>query len=664
MRGKKRVELWKHALKELKGSVSCISGVKDKVYNSLKWSYDSLQGNNIKSCFLYCALYPEDFSIDVSELLQCWLAEGLIDDQQNFEEFVNNGVFVIETLKDACLLEDGSRVGTVKMHDVVRDVAIWIASSTEEKDSRSLVRSGIGLTEIQELDLSEDSVKRVSFMNNRISRLASCEAKRCSKASTLLLQGNPIREVPDTFLQRFPALKVLNVSRTDIWSLHSLLQLGELRAFVLQSSPYSYGLAPLGALVSLQVLDFHASSIATLPEEMGNLINLRQVKLSHTRKLDFIRAGVVSKWVRLEFLDMTASRYFWRTIQKAGKGEATLEELLSLEHLSCLSIVLDDFSCSDPEYLLTRIGRIRIFHVTLNWAAQRYVFTSGKHDKVKLTVNWYNDNRSWDPESMGWLLINATSMVWNGIEVQYLNFIILGLLSVRSVGRSSLVALKSLTINNVYRYSLISARGSDVPDLLPNLEELSLESITSLESISELVDGLGLKLYKLKTLLVFRCPQMKYLFSGENFSPQMPNLELMTVSICGKLEMLFDYNVVLPNLRILKLNSLTMLRDLCVPGESWPRLEKVYVFQCSLLRSLPLVIGNANSIQEIRGESQYWWSELKWDDEETKSRLQQCYNTTAQGRSGQYREGFEREDDNSFFRMCYSSGSYGMKTLI
>ncbi|KAK7827904.1 disease resistance protein [Quercus suber] len=27
--------------------------------------------------------------------------------------------------KDSCLLEDGSKKGTVKMHDVVHDVAIW-----------------------------------------------------------------------------------------------------------------------------------------------------------------------------------------------------------------------------------------------------------------------------------------------------------------------------------------------------------------------------------------------------------------------------------------------------------------------------------------------------------------------------------------------------------
>ncbi|XP_062168742.1 disease resistance protein At4g27190-like [Alnus glutinosa] len=53
MRGKTIVELWKHALNELQRSVPCTGGVEDKLYKPLKWSYDSLEGKNIKPCFLY-----------------------------------------------------------------------------------------------------------------------------------------------------------------------------------------------------------------------------------------------------------------------------------------------------------------------------------------------------------------------------------------------------------------------------------------------------------------------------------------------------------------------------------------------------------------------------------------------------------------------------------
>ena len=59
---------------------------------------------------------------------------------------VNRGIALIENLKYSYLLEDGSKKGTVKMHDVVRDVAIWITSS--EDGCKSLVRSGFCLSEI------------------------------------------------------------------------------------------------------------------------------------------------------------------------------------------------------------------------------------------------------------------------------------------------------------------------------------------------------------------------------------------------------------------------------------------------------------------------------------------------------------------------------------
>ncbi|PON61476.1 NB-ARC domain, LRR domain containing protein [Parasponia andersonii] len=234
MRGKTMVKLWKHAFNELRSSVPCVGGIKNQVYNPLKWSYDSLQGNNIKACFLYCCLFAEDFSIEVSELVRCWLAEGLIDEKHDFENSVNNGIAVIEILKDSCLLEDGDYEGTVKMHDVVRDVAIWIVSSSPEDEFNFIVRSGIGLSEISEDELS-DSIGRASFMNNKINTLPDCEMQ-CYKASTLLLQGNlPLEKVPESFLQAFQALRVLNISGSRIQSLPpSLLQLGELRALLLR----------------------------------------------------------------------------------------------------------------------------------------------------------------------------------------------------------------------------------------------------------------------------------------------------------------------------------------------------------------------------------------------------------------------------------------------
>ncbi|KAK2981408.1 hypothetical protein RJ640_003443 [Escallonia rubra] len=160
MRGKEMVQLWEDALSEMRRSpVPNINGIHDKVYKPLKWSYDALEGTTIKSCFLFCALYPEDFSIKVKELVQSWLAEGLIDGLRSYEESTNRGIALIENLKDSCLLERGDFGDSVKMHDVVRDLASWISSSSSSEDGcKAFVRSELGLTNFLEVE-TPDSVK-------------------------------------------------------------------------------------------------------------------------------------------------------------------------------------------------------------------------------------------------------------------------------------------------------------------------------------------------------------------------------------------------------------------------------------------------------------------------------------------------------------------------
>lgn len=69
-----------------------------------------------------------------------------------------------------------------------------IASSLHD-EYKLLVWSGIGLSEISGVELS-NSLKRVSFINNEINEVPTCEMQ-CSKASTLPLGGNfPLDKVP------------------------------------------------------------------------------------------------------------------------------------------------------------------------------------------------------------------------------------------------------------------------------------------------------------------------------------------------------------------------------------------------------------------------------------------------------------------------------------
>ncbi|XP_077222013.1 putative disease resistance protein At5g63020 [Tasmannia lanceolata] len=112
-----RKEVRLNALRELKESaVPKIEGMEPKVFRSLKLSYDYLEEDNNKLCFMYCALYPEDCIIYVSELVRYWAMEGFVKNVDNLEDASNKGHHIIERLKGACLLEE-FKSNRVKMHD-------------------------------------------------------------------------------------------------------------------------------------------------------------------------------------------------------------------------------------------------------------------------------------------------------------------------------------------------------------------------------------------------------------------------------------------------------------------------------------------------------------------------------------------------------------------
>ncbi|KAF3684713.1 putative disease resistance protein-like [Capsicum annuum] len=200
MRGKTRVELWEDALK------------------SLRMSEPHKQ-----------------------RCLEKSLHEGILGEHDTYEQAYNRGITLIESLKDACLLEVdkmdfvmGKVVDCVKMHDVVRDVARWIASTFGDEHT-SVFQAGIELNEISHIKISA-SVTKISLVSNKIECRPDCFTK-CPKTTSLLLQDNqPLKKIPQEFFWACPALRVLNLSLTSIIKLPSSINsLCQLRALILQS---------------------------------------------------------------------------------------------------------------------------------------------------------------------------------------------------------------------------------------------------------------------------------------------------------------------------------------------------------------------------------------------------------------------------------------------
>lgn len=614
MRGKKMVKLWKHARNELKRSVPYVKSIEEKIYQPLKLSYDLLE-RKMKSCLLFCALFPEDYSIEVAELVRYWIAEGFIDETQNHGTLMNQGISLIEILKDSCLLEEGARDDTVKMHDVVRDFAIWLMSSSQD-DSHSLVMSGIGLREFPQ-EKFVPSIRRVSLMNNKLKRLPD-QVVECVELSTLLLQGNfHLEEIPAGFLLSLPALRNLNLSGTRIRSLPlSVSELHELRSLILRDCYYLEEVPSLEGLTKIQVLDLCATRIRESPRGLETLNSLRLLDLSRTHHLESIPAGIIPQLSSLEVLDMTLSHFHWGVSGQTQEGQATLEEIACLHRLLVLSIRVVCVPPLSPEYN-SWIERLKKFQLFIGPTANSL---PSRHDKRRVTISSLNVSEAF----IGWLLANTTSLVMNhcwGLNEMLENLVI--------DSTSSFNVLRSLTVES-FGGSIRPAGGCVAQlDLLPNLEELHLRRV-NLETIRELVGHLGLRFQTLKHLEVSRCSRLKCLLSLGNFICFLPNLQEIHVSFCDRLQELFDYSPgevpastepVVPALRVIKLRNLPQLRGLCSQKESWGCLEHVEVIRCNLLRNLPISSNNAHRVKEVRGET-HWWNNLIWDDNTTRETLQ------------------------------------------
>ncbi|CAA7409664.1 unnamed protein product [Spirodela intermedia] len=274
-----------------------------EVLTLLKFSFDRLKDTSARECLLYCALFPEDHNIDI---------------------------------------KDGNNRGReVKLHDTVREMALWITSGEEDEKNVFLVNSGERLTRVRIPERWMES-RRISFMHNEIGVLP--EEPSCDNLQTLLLNNNhPPREIPGGFFQFMPRLLVLDLSRTGI----SFLPPG------------------IGSLVELQQLNLSETFLGSLPVEVGRLTKLRQLRLEDVYCLKSIPREAVSSLSGLQSLNIFKSYYELRGGWKDGGSDCVsdhegrqlcLKDLDGLGQLTELGLSITGMTHEDMQAFLDSHG--------------------------------------------------------------------------------------------------------------------------------------------------------------------------------------------------------------------------------------------------------------------------------------------------------------------
>ncbi|RZC48058.1 hypothetical protein C5167_040999 [Papaver somniferum] len=290
MSSKTDLQQWQHALHTLHESASKFSGMADKVLAILKFSYDNLENHKLKSCFLYCSLYPEDHSVLKYELIAVWVGEGFLDNVDDYVKAQNEGHDVIRCLKDACLLETGIVLGVkmeylVKMHDVVRDLAIWVVSDLGRNKSTSLTLQAQSTLDLHEWMKAE----RISLIDNRAIQILN-GAPKCSNLLTLFLQSSNISVISDEFFRFMPMLKVLNM---------------------------------------------YCVKLKNLPTSMFSLSNLQSLYMPEYEEDIVLPPGSIASLTKMKILCLSESCSRWEV-----EGGPSLCELESLQHLIGLVITI------------------------------------------------------------------------------------------------------------------------------------------------------------------------------------------------------------------------------------------------------------------------------------------------------------------------------------
>ncbi|KAF3620930.1 putative O-acyltransferase WSD1-like [Capsicum annuum] len=116
---------WKSVSKNVSSSVS--TNLDDSCMSVLALSYHHLP-HYLKSCFLYCGIFPEDELISVSKLTKLWVTKGFLKMEENksTEEVAEKCLKDLIDISSVVIHRQSfdGRIKTCGMHDIVQELSI------------------------------------------------------------------------------------------------------------------------------------------------------------------------------------------------------------------------------------------------------------------------------------------------------------------------------------------------------------------------------------------------------------------------------------------------------------------------------------------------------------------------------------------------------------
>ncbi|XP_050159435.1 probable disease resistance protein At4g27220 isoform X2 [Malus sylvestris] len=623
LRNRSNLPVWKDALRSLK---LFDNEDQKKAYSVLEWSYSQLDGRKLKPLFLICGILVNHFGkAYLTDLLKYTIGLGLFKNSDSVEHAQNALHSWIEELKDSCLLLDSEDNTSIAMHDLLRDVAISIAS----KGHRALLRAkGDDLKEWPNIKEFSEKCKMISLSCKNIPRLP--EVLKCQQLELFLLRGKgDLLEIPANFFVETKKLKVMDLTKARISSLPpSLHLLQNLQTLCLDSCMLG-DVALVGQLSQLEILSFVDSKFKELPEEIGKLTRLRLLDLSGCSELEVISPNVISRLTSLEDLRMKKS--FNRWVPEGVTGErsnASLSELKDLPRLAALSIHVPDAGSIPTDLFTDKLKRYQILigpgwewngvDETLNtlklklptgykldhglemllkrscedlyldglWGAHNVVHHSGSEDFQQLKHLHVQKNAQFThiiTEEV--VLPKLTSLVVDGCD--RLTFVLSSSMARNLVQLQKLEIIKCESMEEIVSTKEYGEEKTD--GMFCKLQHLKLKYLPKLSRFCSV--SCNVQFLSLESLELEGCKELK----GFVFDPKLETEEVY---------FLFDDKVGFPKLEKLSIRELSIWTTVWhnkLDPDSFYKLRDVDVHRCGRLISIitPSIAGRLNALRSL-----------------------------------------------------------------
>jgi len=527
LRNKMGHDQWEDALKS---KIWDLPEVESEIAPALMLSYHHLP-SHLKRCFAYCSLLPKDYLFEEKQLVLLWMAEGLLQPQEEKKRMEDLGSEYFHNLLSRSFFQQSFKdESQYLMHDLINDLAQWVAGDICFKmEDRVWNNNG---------RKPSTKARHSSYLGGRHDGIQKFEVFNdltCLRTFMPLMLPNPgwcylTRNVP---LKLFPKLRCLR-----------MLSLSGYRIYELPES--------IGDLKHLRFLDFSYTQIRSLPNSIATLYNLQTLILEHCYNL---------KKLPSTFCNLVNLRHL--NIQSAYALEGMPPQMGKLTCLQSLSnMVVGKGSCSEvikelgPLLYLREALCIAGLENVINREDVRDARLIEKHNLYGLSLEWSGNLDEAQDRISEFDVLNMLQP-HKGLKE----------LTVRRYGCAEFPTwLKVPSFSNMVRLEIEScAKCTSLPSVgqLPSLKHLLIKGVTSVKNIGPdfYGDGCSQPFRSLETL------HFENMQEWENWIPcgEIPKLRKLSITWCPKLV------GKLPNhLPLLENIEITKCKELVISISSFP----------------------------------------------------------------------------------------------